>query len=124
MDKENFDQKDGLSQKMHFVSVNMDLDFKAMQVKESAWVEQGANPLLPAPTSEVQGFQQEFHFQEKCLQTQMVLKGERNESRKERGKPSQKAENEVVKCSQMQEKQTGSKDEENETSVQEVQHHF
>ena len=50
---------------MQFVSVNMDLILKAMQVKESAWVYRGRTHFCQPPTSEVQGFQQEFHFQEK-----------------------------------------------------------
>ena len=51
---------------MHFVSVDMDLILNAMQVKESAWVKGGQTHFCKPPTSEVQGFQQEFDFQEKC----------------------------------------------------------
>lgn len=40
----------------------MDLILKAMQVKESTWAEREQTQLCQPPTSEVQGFQQEFHF--------------------------------------------------------------
>lgn len=43
------DQKDGLSQKMHFVSVNMDLILKAMQVKEKAPGYTGGEPTSASP---------------------------------------------------------------------------
>lgn len=83
---------------MHFVSVDMDLILKAMQVKESAWVKRGQTHFFQPPPVRLKASSRNSTSRRSVSKTSEVSTERRMRQEGER-ETSQRAENEVVKCS-------------------------